>query len=73
VPKKLNPFERAARLADEFIDAFERLDGSKRAENKLALRRDKLVVALMDTVTPAPEEEDDGEAATTARVAPAQV
>jgi hypothetical protein len=73
MPKKLDPWVKAARLADEFIDAVERFDGTQRRANIAANRRDKLMVALVDTAVKVEEGTDDGEADTPATVAPAQV
>jgi hypothetical protein len=67
MPKKLSPWEHAARLADEYVDAWETQDGSKRALNKLVTRRNRLMVALLAT---SPEDSDDA-TAPAATVAPA--
>jgi hypothetical protein len=69
VPKKLDPYVKAARVADEFVDAVEQNDGSTRRVNVMLKRRDRLMFALLDTA--AAQEASDGEAGTTATVAPA--
>ena len=68
MPKKLNPYEVVARRADEYIDAWERQDGSKRQENVLTGRRDRLLATLLNTI---PEVADDDAATPPATVAAA--
>jgi hypothetical protein len=69
MPKKTDPFVKAAKLAEDFVVAVDLHDGTVRSAKKVVIRRDRLINALFETLPV--EGSDDGEVVATAARTPA--